>query len=118
MAQVICRDLFALLKVLCSILLTQLIVFSRRQASDYYVVFLACFLLLMMEESAAYNDETQMKESTPVVQWLSYSPLDPRFAGSIPAGVDGFFQSVKIRSMTSFGREGKPWVPCRRFTAR
>ena len=37
--------------------------------------------------------------------WLSYSPLDPRFAGSNPAGVDGFFQSVKILSMTSFGRE-------------
>ena len=53
--------------------------------------------------------------STPVVQWLSYSHLDSRFAGSIPAGVDGFLQSVKI---TSFGREVKPWVPCRRFTAR
>ena len=49
--------------------------------------------------------------STPVVQWLTYSPLDPRFAGSIPAGVDGFFQSVKILSMTSFGREVKSWVP-------
>ena len=33
--------------------------------------------------------------STPVVQWLSYSPLDPRFAGSIPAGVDGFFTGRK-----------------------
>ena len=43
-----------------------------------------------------------------MVQWLSYSPLDPRFAGSIPAGVDGFFfQSIKILSMTSFGREIK-----------
>ena len=56
--------------------------------------------------------------STLVVQWLSYSPLDPRFAGSIPAWVDGFFQSVKILRMISFGREVKPWVPCRRFTAR
>ena len=56
--------------------------------------------------------------STPVVPWLSYSPLDPRFAGSNPAGVDGFFQSVKILNMTSFGREVKPWVPCRIFTAR
>ena len=57
--------------------------------------------------------------STPVVvQWLSYSPLDPRFAGSIPTGVDGIFQSVKILIMNSFGREVKPWVPCRRFTAR
>ena len=49
---------------------------------------------------------------------ISYSLLVPRFAGSIQAGVDEFFQSVKILSMTSFGREVKPWVPCRRFTAR
>ena len=44
--------------------------------------------------------------------------FDPRFAASIPTGVDGFSQSVKILSMTSFGREVKPWVSCRRFTAR
>ena len=56
------------------------------------------------------------QDSTPVVTWLSYSPLDQRFAGSKPAGVDGLFQSVKIQSMTSFGRDVKPWVPCRRFT--
>ena len=30
--------------------------------------------------------------------------------GSDPSGVDGFFQSVKIQSMTSFGREVKQWV--------
>ena len=36
---------------------------------------------------------------------------------SRPGSMD-FFQSVKILSMTSFGREVKPWVPCRRFTAR
>ena len=42
-----------------------------------------------------------------MIQRLSYSPLDPRFAGSIPPGVDGFFQSVIILSMTSFGREVK-----------
>ena len=36
-----------------------------------------------------------LSQSTPVVQWLSYSPLDPRFAGSIPAGVDGFFSERK-----------------------
>ena len=55
--------------------------------------------------------------STPLVPWLSYSPLDPRFVGSNPAGVDGFFQNVKILSMASFGREVKPLVPCRRFMA-
>ena len=32
------------------------------------------------------------------------------FAGSNPAGFDGFFQSLKILSVTSFGREVKPWV--------
>ena len=34
-----------------------------------------------------------------------------------PAGVDGFFQIVKTLSMTSFGKEVKPWVSCCRFTA-
>ena len=38
--------------------------------------------------------------------------------GFDPAWVDGFFQSVKILSMTSFGREVNPWVPCRRLQAR
>ena len=56
--------------------------------------------------------------TTPVVPWLSYSPLDPRYAGSNQAGVDGFFQRVKIVSMTYFGTEGKQWVPCRRYMAR
>ena len=36
-----------------------------------------------------------VRSSTPVVQWLSYSPLEPRFAGSIPVGVDGFFSERK-----------------------
>jgi hypothetical protein len=45
------------------------------------------------------------------------SPLDPRFAGSIPAEVDGFLRVLKIRSKTSFGGEVKPSVPCRRFMA-
>ena len=44
---------------------------------------------------------------TPVVPWLSYSLLDPRFAGSNPGRNDGLFYSVKILSMTSFGREVK-----------
>ena len=49
-------------------------------------------------------------------RWSHGSPPDPRFAGSNPAGVDGFFQSVKTLSMTSFGREVKPWVTCSGFT--
>ena len=36
----------------------------------------------------------------------------------IRPGWMNFFQSVKILSMTSFEREVKPRVPCRRFTAR
>ena len=31
--------------------------------------------------------------STPVVPWLSYSPLDPRLTGSNPPVVDGFFRA-------------------------
>ena len=42
----------------------------------------------------------------------------PEVRGLVPTGVDGFFQSVKILTITSFGREVKPWVPCRAFTAR
>ena len=42
-----------------------------------------------------HSGGTQCEMSTPVVQWLSYSPLDPRFAGSIPAGVVGFFSESK-----------------------
>ena len=34
-----------------------------------------------------------MVRLTPVVVWLSYSPLDPRFVGSNLAGVNVFFQS-------------------------
>ena len=68
-----------------------------------------------MIEKVTTNDKNNLainlRKSTPVVLWLSYSPLDPRFAGSNLPGVDGFFQSVKIQSMTSFGREVKPWVP-------
>ena len=69
----------------------------------------------MMEENGRNPNKKLPRLSTPVVPWLSYSPLDPRFAGSSPAGVDGFFQSIKILSVTSFGREVKLWVPCRRF---
>ena len=65
--------------------------------------------------SKARNMYTSIRLSTPVVPWL-YSILDPRFAGLNPAEIDGFFQRVKILSMTSFGREIKPWVPCQSFT--
>ena len=37
--------------------------------------------------------------------------------GFKPGRCRWIFQSVKILSMTSFGREVKPWNPCRRFMA-
>ena len=43
-------------------------------------------------------------------------PLVPKFVGSNPAEVFGFFRAKKILSTLSFGREVKPSVPCRRFT--
>ena len=44
-----------------------------------------------------------------MVQWLSYSPPDPRFAGSIPAGVDGFFLERK-HAECDFLRKGSKAV--------
>jgi len=43
--------------------------------------------------------------------------LVPKFAGSNPAEAFGFFGRKKILSAPSFGREVKPSVPCRKFTA-
>ena len=48
--------------------------------------------------------------------YRTYSPLEELQPGFKPDRADGFFQSVKIPSMTSFGRKVKPWVPYRRFT--
>jgi hypothetical protein len=45
-------------------------------------------------------------------------PLEPKFKGSNSAEAVGFFRAKKkFLSRTSFGREVKLWVPCRRFTA-
>jgi hypothetical protein len=40
-----------------------------------------------------------------------------KFAGSNPAKAIGFLRAEKSLSTPSFGREVKPWVPCRRFAA-
>jgi hypothetical protein len=40
-----------------------------------------------------------------------------KFAGSNLAKAIGFFSGEKILSMPSFGREVKPFAPCRRFAA-
>ena len=45
-------------------------------------------------------------------EWIRGSRVQTR-----PGSMD-FFQNVKILSLTCFGREVKPWVPWRRFTAR
>ena len=46
-----------------------------------------------------------------MIQWLSYSPLDPRFAGSIPAGVDGFFSERKNPEYDFLRKGGKAVCP-------
>ena len=51
------------------------------------------------------------EKSTPVVQWLSYSPLDPRFAGSNTAGVDGFFSERKDPVYDFLRKESKAVGP-------
>jgi hypothetical protein len=44
-------------------------------------------------------------------------PLVPKFGGSIPAEVVGFFRAKKLLSKRSLGGEVKPAVSCRKFTA-
>jgi hypothetical protein len=41
-----------------------------------------------------------------------------RVRGFKPGRSCRIFSGVKILSKPSFGREVKPWVPCRRFAAR
>ena len=46
---------------------------------------------------------------------LGVPPWDPRFAGSNPAEVIGFFSDCKNPEHKSSGRNFKPWVPSLRF---
>ena len=77
-----------------------------------------CFTYVTVHSQTLLSLLIRHKLFTYVTWRAAISPLDPRFAGSNPAGVDLFFRSVIILIMTSFGREVKPWVPCRRFTTR
>ena len=61
----------------------------------------ACTELVYTTKSQGNEPTFLSTVSTPVVPWLSFSPLDPRFAGSNPAGLDGFFQNVKILRFTA-----------------
>ena len=80
-----------------------------------------------------YNDATVRTREVPLVHascdvhytimytqslHAIYALLAAGRVGKPRPGSMDFFQSVKILTMTSFGREVKPWVPCRRFTAR
>ena len=46
------------------------------------------------------------------------SPRDPRFVGSNPTEVNGFFSGCKNPEHKSSGRDFKLWVPSLRFQAR
>ena len=54
---------------------------------------------------------TKRYMSSPVVPWLSYSPLDPKFTGSNPAGVDGFFSDRKNPDYDFLRKESKAVGP-------
>ena len=49
---------------------------------------------------------------------VTCSPLDPRFTGSNPAEVDGFFSGRKIPEHKSSERDFKLGVPSLKFQAR
>jgi hypothetical protein len=58
-----------------------------------------------------------VKKAASVVSGLACWPLVPKFVDSNPAEAFGFLRAEEILSTPSFGREVKPWVPCRRFAA-
>ena len=51
-----------------------------------------CYLIAVCDSQSEITRATciclQQDQSAPVIPWLSYSPLDPRFTGSNLAGVD------------------------------
>ena len=61
-----------------------------------------------------YNKNFRRLRWSSVYQLASGSEV----RGFDPSRSRWIFQSVKILSIPSFGREVKPWVPCRRFSLR
>ena len=105
--------------VICPYVPLIILAFSTALCVASTTVTFSLSLLVSCAVSGVANEQDLIFfQSTPVVPWLSDSPLEPRFAGSHPAGVDGFFENVNILIMNSFEREVKPLVPCRRLTAR
>ena len=70
---------------------------------------LALYLYLLLDMHSDWSAEGKLFYDWLVTSSLeSTSPLDPRFKGSDLAGVDGFFQSIKIPCRTSrLPSEGK-----------
>ena len=81
----------------------QVFTYSRWEHPNKWVFWLD--LLYIIRSASSNITYIEIFVLTPAIPWLSYSPLDPRIAGLNPARVNGFFQSVKILSMTSFGRD-------------
>ena len=80
---------------------------SKGQVNEGYVI-------ASSETEVEVNPDFSAVGGLEVACW----PLVPKFGGSNPAEAVGFFfRAEKILSTLSFGREGKPFVPCRIFTA-
>ena len=71
---------------------------------------------LILQFNITYRTEWTVDPGGPVVIILASGSEVRRFDPGRGRWI--LFQSVEILSMTSFGREVKPWVLCRRFTAR
>ena len=93
--------------------------FDQGGEGNLFVLQFCLFLPTISFESSSsevfYFTKVGVDPGGPVVIILS-SGSEVR--GFDPGWGQWIFQTVKILSMTSFGREIKPWVPCRRFTAR
>ena len=71
--------------------------------------------VFLLDLECTINSQNLIKivraKTTPVVPWLSYSTLDPRFASSNPDGVDGFFSERKNFEYDFLGKGSKTVGP-------
>jgi hypothetical protein len=79
----------------------------RPSPSSFPSVLYSLIILLFCADSTLSNELSRLIKAVYICicrpRWLECSPLDPRFAGSIPTEVDEFLRVIKIRSTTSFG---------------
>ena len=105
----------------CLIILFSLFQVSWKLGEISFTVVSYMLTLNVLYKFYWYNNVVKIIRDSMVVKvglGVPCSPRDPRFAGSNPAEVDGFFSGSKNPEHKSSGRDFKLGVPDLRFQAR